>query len=94
MNNRNLYIVSYDIADDKRLREALKLVRRYATGGQKSVHECWMSPRDKEILIEEFTCLMDETDDGLLIVRLDPRQTSYALGGGVVPENGDWFYIG
>ncbi len=94
MKNRNLYLVCYDVADNKRLRKALKLVCHYATGGQKSVHECWMNPREKERLIEEFACFLDEKEDGLLIVKLDPRQTSYVLGGGVLPENGDWFYIG
>lgn len=43
MKNRRLYLISYDISDAKRLRAALKLVRAYATGGQLSVHECWLS---------------------------------------------------
>ena len=94
MKKRNLYLVCYDVADDKRLRAALKIVRRYATGGQKSVHECWMTVAEQGDLIANFDCILNDKEDGLLVVRLDPRQTPYALGGGVIPENGEWFYIG
>ena len=94
MKNRKLYLICYDVADDKRLRAALKIVRHYATGGQKSVHECWLSKREKREVIERFSELLHPTDDGLLMVRLDPRQKAQVLGRGVVAENMEWFYIG
>jgi len=34
MKKRNLYLVCYDVADDKRLRAALKIARKYATNGK------------------------------------------------------------
>src|SRR5260221_537392 len=39
---RILYLVAYDISHPRRLARALKTMRAYATGGQKSVHECWL----------------------------------------------------
>ena len=33
-------LVAYDISHPRRFAQALKTVRAYATGGQKSMHEC------------------------------------------------------
>ncbi len=43
MLNRCLYLIAYDVRVPNRLVAALHLTRRYATGGQKSVHECWLT---------------------------------------------------
>lgn len=94
MPKRQLYLVCYDIADHTTRRHALKLVRRYAMGGQKSVHECWLTAKERDALFADLSYLTNEHTDSIVIVRLDPRQLSYALGGGVIPEYTDWFYIG
>lgn len=43
MSERNLYLAAYDVGDDNRLRAALHCARAYATGGQQSVHEVWLT---------------------------------------------------
>ncbi|MCX8049877.1 MAG: CRISPR-associated endonuclease Cas2 [Methylohalobius sp.] len=93
MTNRDLYLVAYDVREPSRLRAALYLTRRYATGGQKSVHECWLTEAEKGELITEL-CQVLEEEDSLLLLRLDPRQTVTTLGRAVAPSDPDWFYVG
>lgn len=93
MTNRDLYLVAYDVRDESRLRAALYLARRYATGGQKSVHECWLTEAEKGELITAL-CQVLEEEDALLVMRLDPRQTVTTLGRAVAPKNPAWFYVG
>ncbi|CAA6820385.1 MAG: CRISPR-associated endoribonuclease Cas2 [uncultured Thiotrichaceae bacterium] len=94
MKSRQLYLLSYDISEAKRLRATLKCVRAYATGGQKSVHECWLSDAEKGDLLATLSQIIDESTDSLIIIRLDPRQKTHALGRGIVIEDPDWFYLG
>lgn len=90
---RKLYLIAYDVREPDRLRAALYLTRRYATGGQKSVHECWLTDAEKGTLICDL-CQVLEEEDSLLVLRLDPRQTVVTLGRAVVPVDPDWFYVG
>lgn len=92
--SRDLYLVAYDVRDPRRLRAALYLTRRYATGGQKSVHECWLTAAEKGCLIAGLCQVLEEDSDALLVIRLDPRQTVTALGRAVAPSDPDWFYVG
>jgi CRISPR-associated protein Cas2 len=93
MTDRNLYLIAYDVREPDRLRAALHLTRRYATGGQKSVHECWLTEAEKGELIFQL-CQVLEEEDALLVLRLDPRQAVTALGRAVAPSDPNWFYIG
>lgn len=91
---RQLHLVAYDVCDAKRLRAALRITRRYATGGQKSVHECWVTAAEKGHLIAELTQVLEPGQDRILILRLDPRQRTTTLGKAVPPADPDWFYLG
>lgn len=42
-STRALYLAAYDVAEPGRLAAALDLVRGYSTGGQKSVHEIYLT---------------------------------------------------
>jgi len=48
---RRLYIIMYDIADDKRLRLVFKIMRGYGDHLQYSVFRCELSKREKFELI-------------------------------------------
>ncbi len=91
--HRKLYIVAYDISDPNRLRAALHTVRNWATGGQKSVHECWLTRAELAELRRRMRPIIGN-DEELLIVRLDPRQKPATLGLALPPEDPDWFYAG
>lgn len=93
MAERDLYLVAYDVTEADRLRASLALVRGYATGGQKSVHECYLTPAEHGDLIHDFALVLDETEDRLLVLRLDPRSRIYALGTAGEPADPDYFYV-
>lgn len=93
-DNRQLYLAAYDISSASRLRAALHCVRAYATGGQKSVHEVWLTAAEKGELIADMQFILEPDVDSFLLIRLDPRQTVHTLGLGVAPSNPDWFYLG
>ncbi len=91
---RRLYLVAYDISAPRRLRAALHCVRAWATGGQKSVHECWLTAAELRQLRRRMLRIMDESEDSLLIIRLDPRQKPQTLGLAIAPQDPPWFYAG
>ena len=94
MTNRSLYIAAYDIRDPKRLRDALRVLRNYSTGGQKSVFECFLSSTEKRALIGEVKSVIDETEDRFLLLRLESRAPVLVLGIAVPPVDPEYFYVG
>jgi CRISPR-associated protein Cas2 len=91
---RTLYLVAYDICHPRRLARALKVVRGYATGGQKSVHECWLLPGELMVLKEELEAVIDHREDSVLFVRLDPRLKPRTLGIARPPVDPTFFFVG
>lgn len=94
MPHRNLHLACYDIAEPRRLAAALKLARAYATGGQRSAHELFLTPGERERLIGDMAALIDARTDRFLLVRLDPRSRVHTLGKAVLPADPDYFYVG
>ncbi len=94
MPDRDLYLAAYDVADARRLRASLDLVKGYATGGQKSVHEVFLTPGEKSALLHDIALILDEDEDRFLLVRLDPRATAFALGIARQPVDPLHFYVG
>jgi CRISPR-associated protein Cas2 len=94
MTQRALHLACYDISEPRRLVAALKLARVYATGGQKSVHELFLTPAERTDLIEDMSVLMDLATDRFLLLRLDPRSRVHTLGKAVQPSDPDYFYVG
>jgi CRISPR-associated protein Cas2 len=91
---RVLYLVAYDISHPRRLVRALKIVRAYATGGQKSVHECWLLPHELAVLKRDLEAVIDAGEDSVLFVRLDPRMRPRTLGIGRPPVDPGFFFVG
>lgn len=95
MPARRLYIAAYDIADGLRLHTALLLLKRYASGGQRSVFECFLSERERRELLGDMRTVMADGEDRFLLLPLrsaggGPR----ALGAANVPDDPDFFYVG
>ena len=72
MTTRSLYLAAYDISRPRCLAAALKLTRAYATGGQKSLHEVFLTPAERQHLIENISALLDLETDCFFLIRLDP----------------------
>jgi len=94
MTHRDLYLACYDISVPRRLVAALKLTRAYATGGQKSVHEIFMTHAERANLLDDMRVLLDPETDRFMLLRLDPRNKVHALGKAIKPVDPDYFYIG
>jgi CRISPR-associated protein Cas2 len=94
MPHRDLHLACYDVAEPSRLSAALKLTRRYATGGQKSAHELFLTSPERDTLVADMQTLLDASTDRFLLLRLDPRSKLFALGKAVAPADPDYFYVG
>jgi len=69
---RGTYIVSYDIADPKRLKKVFKLMRNWGDHLQLSVFHCELSPEELLRLEAELTDLINSTEDQAMIAYLGP----------------------
>lgn len=94
MSTRDPYLLAYDVADRRRLSAVLKLARGHATGGQRSVHECFLTVSERRALLAGYASLREADSDRLLLLRLDPRSRTYALGAATTPADPDFFYLG
>jgi len=91
--HRTLYLAAYDIRDDSRRTEALRLLRAFATGGQKSVHEVWLTSCEKRDVLDDMVFIL-RASDRFLLLRLDTRSKPQVLGRAQPVANPDHFYIG
>ena len=80
MTARALYLIAYDVAHPRRLRLALHATRAYAFGGQKSVHECYLSTGERSNLLSYLARILHPQADRMLALRLDPRMRPRMLG--------------
>lgn len=80
--NDNLYIVTYDISDQKRWRAVFKLMNGYGEWLQLSVFQCRLSRKNHAELIATLDQIIHHQDDHILIMdlgpadKVDPRVTS------------------
>lgn len=91
---RKLTLVCYDVSDDARRSRALRVSRRYASGGQKSVHECWLSAAETADVLHRMDAVVDARIDRVLLVRLDPRRQILCLGAASAPQDQDLILVG
>ena len=94
MKERDFYLAAYDISAPRRLRAALYAVKDYATGGQKSVYECFLSQGERQELMTTIARVIDPSEDSFMLLRLDPRAKIVTLGIAVPPEDPPFFYFG
>jgi CRISPR-associated protein Cas2 len=79
------YLVCYDVADAKRLRQVFKVCRNYGDHLQFSVFECELTPAEKARFETELTAIIKSSEDQVLFVNLGPadrrgRRSITALG--------------
>ncbi len=94
MTQRRLYIAAYDVSDPARLRAALKVLKGYASGRQKSVFECFLTDAERLELLDKVGVVIDAIEDRFFLVRLDPRGKVRVLGRAIKPTDPPWFYVG
>lgn len=91
---RDLYIIAYDIADERRLNRVRYFLKGYSTGGQKSVYECFLTEGELKFVISNLKRLIFEADDRVHIFHMDGRSRTHTLGIALQPKDPSYFYIG
>ncbi len=89
-----LYIVAYDISDPRRLRRVRHVVRDYASGGQKSAYECFLSRASKLELLERVAAEMEPAEDRVCCIRTRRTKKPVLLGIAEMPVDPEFVYFG
>ena len=74
MVEERLYIVTYDIADEKRWRRVFKLMHGYGRWLQLSVFQCRLSALRRSELARRLEEAIHHRDDHVLILDLGPAE--------------------
>jgi CRISPR-associated endoribonuclease Cas2 len=70
--NDHLYLVTYDISDERRWRRVFRLMNGYGEWLQLSVFQCRMSERRRAELIHLLDGVIHHGEDHVLIMDLGP----------------------
>ena len=71
---RNVYLVTYDVCDAKRLRLTFKTMRRYGEHLQFSVFRCTLGECEKAKMVSEIKRILNLNEDQMLLVDLGPEK--------------------
>jgi CRISPR-associated protein Cas2 len=93
MASRHLFLVGYDISENKRRSRALRDVQQHALAGQKSFYECWLSVAELQKLMAVMRSRIDDDTDRVVFIRLDGRSQSIQMGVAEPIAYDDYFYI-
>jgi CRISPR-associated protein Cas2 len=69
---RNVYLVCYDVADEKRLRKTYKKMCGFGDSLQYSVFRCELSPTEKQQLKETLWEILNWAEDRVMLLDLGP----------------------
>lgn len=92
--NRDLYIIAYDITDERRLNRVRYFLKGYSTGGQKSVYECFLTEGELKFVVSNLKRMIFEAEDRVHIFQMDGRSRTHTLGIALQPKDPSYFYIG
>lgn len=78
---RNRYIVAYDVSDSKRLRRVYKKMHGFGDALQYSVFACDLSSKERVIMEDALTEIIDLKKDRVVIIDVGPVE---GRGGDVI----------
>jgi CRISPR-associated protein Cas2 len=90
---RRLYLVCYDIADNKIRQGVHRIVRTYSSGGQKSAYECYLSISEQHTL-NKLVEIQLEPDDSFVIQPIITPNEIRVLGVALRPINSSFTLVG
>ncbi len=73
---RNLFLISYDVADDKRRAKVFKKLKGRGEAVQYSVFRCKLSAMERLTLRGELWEVLNLNEDRLLLIDLGPADAS------------------
>ena len=94
MAKRALFLAVYDVASPSRRRQVHLAVKAHASGGQKSVYECFLTPTEHRALSKRARRLIDEREDRFALLRVEERAKSILLGIATPPAGPNFYYVG
>ena len=94
MSKRSLFIAAYDVVSNSRRQQVHGAVKAYATGGQKSVYECFLTPMERKTLLVQTRRLINEREDRFALLRVEERTKPILLGIAIPPADPDFYYVG
>jgi len=68
----NVYIVSYDISDQKRLYQVHKTMKGFGDPLHYSVFRCDLTPKGKLELLAALTVIIKNDEDRVMVINLGP----------------------
>lgn len=74
LSTRTTYLVCYDIANQKRLRNVFKICKNYGNHLQYSVFECDLTSRERLRMETELKDAIKSQEDQVLFVSLGPSE--------------------
>ncbi|MCR4318534.1 MAG: CRISPR-associated endonuclease Cas2 [Planctomycetes bacterium] len=69
---KHYFLITYDVADPKRLRKVMKTVRGYGDRVQYSVFLGQLSEKDEAILRGKLKDKINHSEDQVILIRLGP----------------------
>ena len=82
MHQRRLAIIAYDIVNDHRRRQLHNALKAWSVGGQKSVHEAYLSLSEAEELFVHLGQWVRPEEDSLLLFFPVSSRAIYRFGKG------------
>lgn len=76
---RTRYLVSYDVANPKRLRHVAKTCESFGSRIQYSVFECPLSELKFETLKARLQEIINHEDDQILFISLGPEESPFRI---------------
>ena len=71
---RHVYLVTYDISDNERLRRVFKKMNGYGEHLQYSVFQCELSDKEHAQMIADLNPLINHREDQILLFALGPTE--------------------
>lgn len=90
---KSVYLISYDIKEDRRLNRVHRFLKGRGIHLQKSVFYCHLSSEELKKVQQELRKLIDETEDDIRIYPLLADFEAIAMGQGEKVPAGVWIYL-
>lgn len=91
---RTLYLIAYDITENRRLSRVRTFLKGYSTGGQKSVYECFLTDGELRYVKKKIERIILPEEDRVHIFTMDGRSRTHTLGIALQPKDPEYFYVG
>ena len=71
---KNIFLVSYDIMDSKRLSQVYSTMKGFGEHVQYSVFMCRLNPKEKVMLNAALIDIINQKEDRIILVNLGPAE--------------------